>query len=44
MIKDNFIITPESGSNNGTITVIADSNSEPNPRTTTISVGGRGYN
>lgn len=42
MIKDTFTITPESGSNNGTITVTADPNTEEIQRTAIISVGERG--
>lgn len=42
MIKDAFTITPESGSNNGTITVTADPNTEEIQRTAIISVGGGG--
>ena len=40
MIKDVFTITPESGSNNGTINVIADPNTEKIQRTAVISVSG----
>lgn len=42
MIKDAFTITPESGSNNGAITVTADPNTEEIQRTAIISVGGEG--
>ena len=40
MIKDAFTITPESGSNNGTITATAGSNTEEIQRTAIISVSG----
>lgn len=42
MIKDNFTITPESGSNNGEITVVADTNSETKEYNSIIKVQGGG--
>lgn len=38
MIKDNFTIPPESGSNNGEITVVADTNSEDKEHNSMITV------
>lgn len=43
MIKDNFTITPESGSNNGEITVVAKANSEIKEYNSIIKVQGEGY-
>ena len=40
MIKDNFTITPESGSNNGEITVVANTNSETKEYNSIIKVQG----
>ena len=42
MIKDNFTITPESGSNNGEITVVANTNSETKEYNSIINVQGGG--
>lgn len=42
MIKNNFTITPESGSNNDKITVVANTNTEIKERNSTIKVQG-GY-
>ncbi len=42
MIKDNFTITPESGSNNGEITVVANANSEIKEYNSIIKVQGGG--
>lgn len=42
MIKDNFTITPESGSNNGEITVVADTNFETKEYNSIIKVQGGG--
>lgn len=42
MIKDNFIITPESGSNNGKISVTANSHTDTNNIQSSISVQGEG--
>lgn len=42
MIKDNFTITPESGSNNGEITVIANTNPETKEYNSIIKVQGEG--
>lgn len=41
MIKDNFTITPESGSNNGEITVVAEENLEVKEYNSIIKVQGR---
>lgn len=38
MIKDNFTITPESGSNNGKITVVANTNLETKEYNSIIKV------
>lgn len=45
MIKDNFTITPESGSNNGEINVVANANPEFKEYNSIIKVqgGGEGY-
>lgn len=44
MIKDNFTITPESGSNNGEITVVANVNPEFKEYNSIIKIqGGEGY-
>lgn len=42
MIKDNFTITPESGSNNGEITVVAEANLKAEEYNSIIKVQGRG--
>lgn len=42
MIKDNFTITPESGSNNGEITVVANANPETKEYNSIIKVQGGG--
>lgn len=42
MIKDNFTITPESGSNNGEITVVANTNPETEEYNSIIKVQGGG--
>lgn len=42
MIKDNFTITPESGSNNGEITVVANANPGIKEYNSIIEVQGRG--
>jgi hypothetical protein len=42
MIKDTFTITPESGSNNGEITVVANVNSEIKEYNSIIKVQGGG--
>lgn len=44
MIKDNFTITPESGSNNGEITVVANTNSGIKEYNSIITVKGGGIN
>lgn len=43
MIKDNFTITPESGSNNGEITVVANTNFKTEEYNSIIKVQGGGY-
>lgn len=43
MIKKTFTITPESGSNNGKITVVAKENSEIIERKAIVNVQGGGY-
>lgn len=43
MIKNNFTITPESGSNNGKITVVANTNPETKEYNSIIKVQGGRY-
>lgn len=43
MIKDNFTITPESGSNNGKITVVANTNPGIDERNSIVKIQGGGY-
>lgn len=43
MIKDNFTITPEFGSNNDKITVVANKNPETKEYNSIIKVQGVGY-
>lgn len=43
MIKNNFTITPESGSNNGEITVVAEKNLKVEEYNSIIKVQGGGY-
>lgn len=43
MIKNNFTITPESESNNGEITIVANTNFETKEYNSIIKVQGEGY-